>query len=70
MKSPGIRLCFGGTLISQYSLFTCSIFGVCRACIAAHGLSLVAESGGSSLAVVLRLLSDVASPVSEHGLQR
>ena len=33
------------------------------------GFSLVAESGGSSLAVVLRLLSDVASPVSEHGLQ-
>ena len=33
-----------------------------------HGLSLVAASGGYSLAVVLRLLIAVASLVAEHSL--
>lgn len=34
-----------------------------------HGLSLVAESGGSSLAGVCRFLISVASLVAEHGLE-
>ena len=36
--------------------------------IAAHGLSLVVESGGYSLIAVCKLLIVVASLVAEHGL--
>lgn len=36
--------------------------------VAMHGLSLVAESRGCSLAVVLRLLVLVTSLIVEHGL--
>ena len=36
--------------------------------VAVHGLSLAAASRGYSLAVACRLLTDVASPVVEHGL--
>ena len=42
-----------------------SLFWPCWVFVAAHGLSLVAGSGGSSLAVVCRLLVVVASLVAE-----
>ena len=42
-------------------------FWPCRVFIAAHGLSLVAAGQGSSLAVVHRLVTAVASFVSELG---
>ena len=43
------------------------IFG-CAGSSLLHGLSLIAESRGYSLAVVCRRLIAVASPVAEHGL--
>jgi len=43
-------------------------FLAARVFVAAHGLSLVAESWGCSLAVVHRLLTAVTSLVAEHGL--
>ena len=44
------------------------VFRLCWVVIAAHGLSLVAESGGYSVTLVRGLLIVVASLVAEHGL--
>ena len=42
------------------------VFRLCWVVIAAHGLSLVAESGGYSVTLVRGLLIVVASLVAEH----
>ena len=50
-------------------LFFCFLFFWLRwLFVAAHGLSLVAASGGYSSTAVRRLLIAVASLVAEHGL--
>jgi len=45
------------------------LFGCAESSWLQEGFSLVVASGGSSVAVALRLLTAVASPVAEHGLQ-
>ena len=52
------------SLLKKNCLF---IFG-CAGSSSLHGLSLVAESRGCSLAVVHRLLTAVVSLVEKHGL--
>ena len=51
------------------SVFFFLSFWLCWVFDAAHGLSLVAESGGCSPVAVRGLLTVVASLVVEHGLQ-
>ena len=46
--------------------FSCIYLWLCCVFFAAHGLSLVAASGGYSLVVMCKLLTAVASLVAEH----
>ena len=52
-----------------FSNFLFTYFWLCWVSFVAHGLSLVAESGGHPLVVVRGFLIVVASLVAEHGLQ-
>ena len=60
---------FGVVQSPYFSFLTASVyFWLPWVFTATHGLSLIVESGGYSLAAVHRLLVEVASFGAEHGL--
>ena len=55
--------------MGPFSVFKVFIYWLCWVFVAAHGLSLVAESSGYSLPVVHRLLTAGAALIAEYGFQ-
>ena len=55
--------------VGPFSVFKVFIYWLCWVFVAAHGLSLVAESRGYSLPVVHRLLTAGAALIAEYGFQ-
>ena len=55
--------------VGPFSVFKVFIYWLCWVFVAAHGLSLVAESRGYSLPVVHRLLTAGDALIAEYGFQ-